>query len=447
MHRVVLAALIILAALIASCSSSTPAPLAKGSSLATPGSASATATPEQTATPEPPKFKCDRTIKIGLIGDYSGVAASFGNSQKRGFLLGLEYLAGPPKPDGTFKIEECAIQVIDRDDRGNAEQTTTAARQLIENEKVDLLVGTLTVAGTARLQSLALEHKKVLVAAPVASNDVTGKDFNEYTFRVSRNGYQDAISQCQYLTTKYKRFVQIAGDYATGRATAAMLRDSCAHLGGVFVADDLFAPQDTRDFKPYLDRALKSGAESLIVNWTGPGYLSLLNNAKEMGVFNKMAVGLTLADNATMGYFAPAIGQTGSILYHYTLPKNPANDFLIKEITARYKSPPELFDADGMNAAIMIVEGLKKAKGSADGAALLGAFEGLEFTGPKGKVFVRPEDHVAIQDMYAVKIVNVDDAAFKFFELVGTFRPEPPCLLPESLKTRCGKLPYGALSK
>jgi hypothetical protein len=48
--------------------------------------------------------------------------------------------------------------------------------------------------------------------------------------------------------------------------------------------------------------------------------------------------------------------------------------------------------------------------------------------------------------MYIVKILNVDDTEFKFFELVETTRPEPPCLLPEDLKSRCGSLPYGSLS-
>jgi hypothetical protein len=48
--------------------------------------------------------------------------------------------------------------------------------------------------------------------------------------------------------------------------------------------------------------------------------------------------------------------------------------------------------------------------------------------------------------MYMVKILNVDDPDFKFFELVETTRPEPPCLLPEELQDRCGDLPIGSLS-
>ncbi len=72
--------------------------------------------------------------------------------------------------------------------------------------------------------------------------------------------------------------------------------------------------------------------------------------------------------------------------------------------------------------------------------------EGMEFEGPKGTIYIRPEDHVAMQDMYIVTLLNVDDPEFKFFETVETTRPDVPCLLPEELQDRCGDLPVGSLS-
>jgi len=53
---------------------------------------------------------------------------------------------------------------------------------------------------------------------------------------------------------------------------------------------------------------------------------------------------------------------------------------------------------------------------------------------------------MAIQDMYVVTLLNVDDPEFKYFEYVATLRPEPPCLLPEEYVDRCGDLPVGSLS-
>jgi branched-chain amino acid transport system substrate-binding protein len=94
----------------------------------------------------------------------------------------------------------------------------------------------------------------------------------------------------------------------------------------------------------------------------------------------------------------------------------------------------------------MVVEAVKKTNGDVSGDALKAAMEGMEFEGPKGTVYIRPEDHVAIQDMYILKLVNVTDPDANFYEYVETTRPEPPCLLPEALKDRCGDLPYGTLS-
>ena len=52
---------------------------------------------------------------------------------------------------------------------------------------------------------------------------------------------------------------------------------------------------------------------------------------------------------------------------------------------------------------------------------------------------------MAIQDMYVVTLLNVDDAEFKYYENVATVRPEPPCLLEGDYVDRCGDLPIGSL--
>ena len=94
----------------------------------------------------------------------------------------------------------------------------------------------------------------------------------------------------------------------------------------------------------------------------------------------------------------------------------------------------------------MVVNALKATGGDASADALKEALEGMSFDGPKGTIDIRPEDHVAIQDMYVVKLVNLDDPEFKYYENVATVRPEPPCLLEGDYVARCGDLPVGSLS-
>ena len=447
-------ALVTMSLILAACGGATPAPTEAPVVTEAPTEAPTAAPTEAPVT----GLTCAEPVKVGLITDASGALAIYGAHILRSFMLGMEYATGAPGSAGekfdftqtqenTFKLDDCEIQVFVRDDASTPDNTATVARELIDVQNVNILVGTVSSGATATLQGIALESKIPLIVAPAAANDITGANFNEYTFRVSRNNYQDAINECSALTKQYKTFVQIAPDYAFGRGSAAAFRDACSLGGATFVADDIFAPLDTTDFTTYMEQIADSGAEAYIVTWAGGGFVSLVQAAKDQGVTEKMSLGATFIDNTLMPtFFSNAVGTTAGILYHYSAPNNPANDFLKEQDKARYSVMPDLFDADGMNAAIMVVEAIKATNGDVSGDALKAAMEGMTFEGPKGTIEIRPEDHVALQDMYILKLVNVTDPDANFYEYVDTTRPEPPCLLPEALKDRCGDLPYGSLS-
>jgi branched-chain amino acid transport system substrate-binding protein len=443
-----------LSLILSACTTATPAAVATEAPAATEAMVETTAAP----TEAPAGLTCAEPVKVGLITDMTGALAIYGVMIPRSFMLGMEYAAGAPGSAGekfdftatqenTFKVDNCEIQVFVRDDASTPDTTTTVANELIDIEKVDILVGTVSSAAVATLQGIALQNKIPLIVAPAAANDITGVNFNEYTFRTSRNNYQDAMNECLALTKQYKTFVQIAADYAFGHGSADAFRDACTLDGGTFVADDIFAPATTTDFTPYMEQIAKSGAEAYIITWAGSGFVSLVQSAKDQGVTDSMAMGTTFIDNVLMPtFFSNAIGTTAGIVYHYSAPKNEINDFLVSKESDVYGVTPDLFDADGMNAALMIVAALKATNGDTSGDALVKAMEGLTFEGPKGTVYIRPEDHVAIQDMYILKLENLTDPKANFYSYVDTTRPEPPCLLPEALKDRCGTLPYGNLS-
>ena len=394
---------------------------------------------------------CDEPVKVGLITDETGALAIYGAHILSSFPIGMEYATGDAGTDNgnytSYMLDDCEIQVFKRDDQSVPETTATVARELIEAEGVELIVGTVSSGATATLQELARDNRVPLIVAPAAANDITGVSFNEYTFRVSRNNYQDAMNICEYVVNEYDTFVQIAPDYSFGYGGAEAFRDACSIAGGEFVADDIFAPADTTEFTPYMEQVLASGAEAFLVTWAGGGFVPMMQAAQELGVLDEMALSSAFIDNALMPtFFANAVGSTSGILYHYSAPDNEANDFLTEQTIARTGAPPDLFAADGMNAAILVVEALRATGGDTDPQALLDVMEGMTFNGPKGEVTIRSEDHVAIQDMYIVTLTNVDDPEFRYYDLVETNRPEPPCQLPEDLADRCGDLPVGSLS-
>jgi len=394
---------------------------------------------------------CEEPVKVGFITDVTGALAIYGAHVTRSFPLGLEYAAGaaPTEGDGytSYMIDECEVQVYLRDDQSDPAITATVGRELIEDIGVQMLVGTVSSGATGALQELARENQVPLIVAPAAANDITGAAFNEYTFRTSRNNYQDAVNLCEYFTQQYDTFVQIAPDYAFGYGGAQAARDACTLMGGEFVADDIFAPLDTTDFTPYMEQILDAGADAFIVTWAGGGFIPMMQSADELGVLDETALAASFIDNVALpAFFANAIGNTSGILYHYTLPDNEVNDWLVEQVQARHQTFPDLFDADSMNAGIMLATALRLTGGDTSPEALIEAMEGMSFEGPKGTIDIRAEDHVAIQDMYIVTLLNVDDPEFRFYELVETNRPDVPCLLPEAMVDRCGDLPVGSLS-
>jgi branched-chain amino acid transport system substrate-binding protein len=444
---------------LAACGSSTTTTTTATTAATTTTEAMATTTTEAMATTTTEAMagvSCDEPIVVGVITDITGPLAIYGAHILRGVPAGFAYGTGGDVTnpldtmEQTFQLDNCEIDVIYKDDQSDPELSSTAARELIEVDGAKIIIGTVSSGVTASLQTLAADNDVILIAAPAAATDITGKDFDPNTFRASRSNYQDAMALCDQFVNNdgYNTFVQIAPDYSFGYGGAAAYKDACTYFGGEFIADDIFAPADTTDFTSYLQPLAHTDANALLVTWAGGGFVPLYQAAVDLGVIDDNTVlGSPFVDNLVMpSFFGNAIGTTSVILYTYTAPQNDANDYLTAQDKAVFGTPPDLFDADGMNAALMVVNALKATGGDASADALKEALEGMSFDGPKGTIDIRPEDHVAIQDMYVVKLVNLDDPEFKYYENVATVRPEPPCLLEGDYVARCGDLPVGSLS-
>lgn len=398
--------------------------------------------PEATKPPEPTKPPEAKPLKIGVLSDQTGALAVYGDNLEKGFALGLEYAT-----EGKNVVAGRPIQVIVKDTASKVDVGTQVARDLLEKEGVDLLVGCPSSGVGLAVAELAKQYKKIYIAQPAATPDLTGKNFNPYVFRTSRTSVQDALASGVALKALGKTFIQIAPDYAFGHGSAAAFYAVVKGFGGTFVIDDnpqkwgtVLIPFDAKDFTPYLQKVLDNKADVLIVTWAG-NFLPLNTQMQQLGVFKAMKVYTGIGDNqALKAGYAPALGVIGINVYHYTVPKNPINDWLTQKHKEKFKTPPDLFTEGGFTAAQMVVAGVKATNGDASADKLIPVFEKLSFDGPKGKYIVRDYDHVMLQVLYVVKLTNTTDPDFKFVELVTELKPEetaPPCALEGEYKTRC----------
>ncbi|MGC9399844.1 MAG: substrate-binding domain-containing protein [Anaerolineae bacterium] len=402
---------------------------------------------------EEPEAELGPVLKIGQLSMQSGVMALYGQQQHRGFMLGLEYASGGETDDeGRYIIAGRPVEVLLRDTEGDPEKGVQLARELIEAEGVELLQGPVSSAVAVALTTVAEENEIILMIDPAASAFPTGPNFNPYVFRTSRTNYDDVLVIAKYLVENVgDTFAHIGIDNAFGQGSGQALAYAVGQYGGE-VIEDVYAPFDTTDFTPYIQQVMDSGADCLFLTWAGTGYVTLFQQLEDLGALEEMTVATGYGDNASFtAVYGAALGQIGLNVYHYTVPDNEINDWLTERHFEEYNEPPDLFTAGGMASALALAKALEITGGDTSGEAMIPALEGLKFQGPKGTYYIRPEDHVCLQPMNILKLVNLEPdkdgdgtPEYEFFETIYVSKYDElgvPCTLTGEYADRCGDLP------
>jgi branched-chain amino acid transport system substrate-binding protein len=418
--------LLIFALTLAACSSDTETETDAPPAPTTAPAATDVPAPEPTDVPEP---EMGEPLKIGVMSDLSGPLALFGNEIKNGLEIGFEYAT-----DGTMMAGGRPIELIVRDDTSDVEAGTAAARELIESEGVEILIGNTSSAVALQVQQIADENEVVYFAAAAASADITGANWNEHTFRVCRNAAQDGLTMASWsLENVGENYLIMAEDYAFGQATAAGFQFAFGALGASFLTEEpIYAASDTADFTPFIQQVLDFEPDGLILIWaSNTSGVVLMDQLASQGVIGNIPIISGFSSNDLVALLNPGnIGSIGLIVYHYTLPDTTENDYLVEAHNEKFGENPDLFSECAFATAQAVVAALETTGGDTTAAALISALEGLEFNGPKGTYAIRAEDHQALASMYIVELVSVDDPNQAFFELVGEVSGSdsaPPC--------------------
>lgn len=389
-------------------------------------------------------------LRIGLMTDQSGALTIYGFELEYGFKLGLLYAAGLDPADYDNDVDAALadvviggrpVEVLVRDNAGDADTAASQARELIEQEGVELLVGAPSSGVTLSLQQVALDNDVILFAAPGASPAITGANFNENTFRVCRNTFQDSAALASFATEGLGTdWVILAADYDFGRSSADAFNAVLGAAGVNFVQETIYAPLETTDFTPYLQAVLNSGADVLLPIWAGDTSVTLYQQLSELGVQDQMIVVGAFNSNDIVAVSDPStIGSVAFIVYHYSFPENEANDWLVEKHRAAYDDVPDLFTECAFATAQALVQGVEATAGDTLPDALIPALEGMFFEGPKGTYAIRPSDHQAMVPMYIAQLTNLDDPDFDFYDLLGEVPATetiPPVMLPEAYADR-----------
>jgi branched-chain amino acid transport system substrate-binding protein len=357
-------------------------------------------------------------IKIAQVVGATGPLEAYAKQSINGFQLGLEYAT-----KGTMKVLDRPLEVIIKDTQGKPDVGKQMLTEAFEDDKVDLAVGGVSSAVALAMLPVAQEFKKILIVEPAVADSITGSAWNRYIFRTGRNSSQDAISNAVAIAKPGVVIATLAQDYAFGRDGVKAYKEA-AEAKGAKVVHEEYAPINTTDFTAPVQRIIQAlkdqkGDKYLFIIWAGKGNPFSI---AQMKLDEKYGIKITTGGNilAALALYKPLVGMKGAIYYYYEIPKNPINDWLVKEHEKRFNSPPDFFTCGGFAAAMAVYDGLTKA-GSTDTEKLISTMEGMHFQTPKGEMVFRPEDHQALQSMYAFKIKVDPNVKWAIPELIKEY--------------------------
>jgi branched-chain amino acid transport system substrate-binding protein len=381
--------------------------------------------------PEPAAKQELPPVRIGALASLSGVLEDYGKQMRRGFELGLEYLT-----DGTMEVAGRKIEVIWEDTTTVPDVARERATKLLDQDKVDLLVGPTSSADALAILPLVEEFKRVIIVEPAAADVITGQFWNRYVFRTGRNTAQDAIAMADIIAAPGAKIATLAPDTAFGRAGITPFIPAAMARGASIVIQE-FPPAAATDFTPYLLRIREAKPDYLFVVWAGAN-----NPWRQIMELDLKGAGITISTGApeiaALRMMRDIVGMHGfTVYYHSVPPSNPMNDWLVAEHKKRFGSPPDIFTSGGMAAASAIVTALEKTGGSTDTETLIAALRGMEFDSPTGKRWFREEDHQAMQPLFEItlnELAGVDHPVPTLVRVISAERLAPPVTVPKGAR-------------
>jgi branched-chain amino acid transport system substrate-binding protein len=377
-------------------------------------------------------------IKIGVVTDLSTAYSYYGDMEVNGLAMGLAYAVGATNLTQAIQSTPSLVTVTGGGYTfqlyiadGASDATTSAAKavQLITQDGVQILQGAPDSDSAIAVASVAAQYHVIFMAAPAADYDITAQNFNVYTFRMASNSYQDALTGGAYAVQNLgKSFALIAPDYSWGYGEVAAWTSVISNAGGRVLTTQ-YAPVGTTDFTPYIDNILASNSTVVIPIWAGAGAVQLYQQLYSLGVYKHMDVTSGVPDLATFNALLAAYmpNYVGMMKYAFNLPTSSVNTWMIQQYITLFKENklpeqnaltfplPDLFMPDSFATGQAVVAALQATGNTTAAPNMIHALEGMTLNTPKGQMYIRPQDHQAIQEMYIVKVVYDNSTMSKYY--------------------------------
>lgn len=318
-------------------------------------------------------------VKIGSVLSVTGPAAFLGEDMKAGMELAVEEINAKGGIDGK------KIEWVFYDAESQTQKGLTATRRLIDQDKVDMIVGGGNMSGMA-IAMLGLTEKASLpfMSTEGSADIVTPVGERKWTFKSTADDEQVMERLADYYAKKGIKKIAFLGDSSGfGQGAAAQLKKVAARRG-LNVMYETFNPADT-DLTPQLGKIKAAGVESIICWTVTPAGVIFLKQAQQLGMENMNLIHsygfvdkryMELAGDAAKNLLLVSV----KFPVGHELPDADQQKSRIAALTkafeAKYKRKPNQFAAQTYDAIYLARAAIERAGGT-DRAKVRDALEGI----------------------------------------------------------------------
>jgi branched-chain amino acid transport system substrate-binding protein len=318
-------------------------------------------------------------------------------------------------------------ELVVRDDKLNPGEAATRALELIEQEKVNFIVGSLSASVQLAVNNVTKQRGVIFVSISQSDTINEATDFSKYTFHEALNPHMTAGAVGRHVFAKFgKKVAFLTADYAYGHEMVRGFQ-AAGKPFNIEVLGDIRHPIGATDYSTLLPRIQAMKPDVLIIANFGRDQQVAVKQANDFGLKKSMQiVAPVLLFTARVAGGAQAFeGVIGGTSYYWGVEDKLAS---AKAFNAGFGKMhggkwPSDYGALGYGGVRTLLEAAKAA-GSADTDKVIAAMEGLKYDYYKGPQYFRKCDHQSVQSVFIIQSKSAGQKNDSdVFEVIATEEP------------------------
>jgi branched-chain amino acid transport system substrate-binding protein len=385
--------------------------------------------------------------KFGVIATLEGAFAALGEDGVRGVKQALN--------ERDYMVAGKKVELIIMSSDASPDSAVRAVRKLVEQDKVDLVIGPLSGSEGIALKNYAKTQPQVTILnGSSAAQDTTLRDPAPNFFRWQTDGAQwmAGLGEYAYNVKGYKKIVTIAEDYSFPYTQVLGFLLGYCEAGGQ-VLDRFWVPIGNKDFSAIV-ASIPDDIDAIYVALGGADAVNFLSQY-EMAGGNKPLIGGSITmDQSVLGSkgrrrdFVVGTPSGGPIADSSQKPSWLKYVADYRKLYPKGFPSPSLFTYGYYCATLAALEALEQVKGDLSNGqkAFREALSKLELQAPGGLIKL-DQNRQAIADIFLTEVVLGEDGNLynkviktipmvnqvmgwdrqKFLDLGPVGRSNPPC--------------------